>query len=125
MVTPATNSSLCNSTFRSGCERPDETGGREESASEVTGSDLGGTISSETRGMGSATGAGGAIDVIAAVCAMNESKVPAAVNCETKADGCNLNIAGESRDVKIRYALSCSYTYGGQTAAVVLKNSKC
>ncbi|MHC4432865.1 MAG: beta-ketoacyl-[acyl-carrier-protein] synthase family protein [Planctomycetota bacterium] len=78
-----------------------------------------------TKSMLSNTGAaGGAIDVIAAVCAMNEGEIPAAVNCDTKADGCNLNITGESRDVKIRYALSCSYTYGGQTAAVVLKNSK-
>jgi 3-oxoacyl-[acyl-carrier-protein] synthase II len=79
-----------------------------------------------TKSMLSNTGAAaGAIDVIAAACAMNEGKIPAAVNCETKADGCNLNITGQSRDVKIRYALSCSYTYGGQTAAVVLKNSRC
>ena len=79
-----------------------------------------------TKSMLSNTGAaGGAIDVIAAVCAMNEGKIPAAVNCDTKANGCNLNIAGESRDAKIRYALSCSYTYGGQTAAVVLKHNRC
>jgi 3-oxoacyl-[acyl-carrier-protein] synthase II len=77
-----------------------------------------------TKSMLSNTGAaGGAIDVIAAVCAMNEGKIPAAVNCETKADGCNLNITSESIDVKIRYALSCSYTYGGQTAAVALKKA--
>jgi len=75
-----------------------------------------------TKSMLSNTGAaGGAVDIIAAVCAMNEGKIPAAVNCDTKADGCNLNITGEPRDTKIRYALSCSYTYGGQTAAVVLK----
>ena len=75
-----------------------------------------------TKSMLSNTGAaGGAVDIVAAVCAMSEGIIPAAVNCDTKADGCNLNITGEPRDTKIRYALSCSYTYGGQTAAVVLK----
>ncbi len=79
-----------------------------------------------TKSMLSNTGAaGGAVDIVAAICAMNEGKIPAAVNCDTKADGCSLNIAAEQRDIDIRYALSCSYTYGGQTAAVVLKNSKC
>ncbi|MEA3225324.1 MAG: hypothetical protein U9Q07_05180, partial [Planctomycetota bacterium] len=58
---------------------------------------------------------------VAAACAMTEGKIPAAKNCDRKADGCNLNIAGEPRETNIRYALSCSYTYGGQTAAVVLK----
>ncbi len=76
-----------------------------------------------TKSMLSNTGAaGGAVDIIAAVCAMNEGKIPAAVNCDKKADGCNLNIANQPRDMKIRYALSCSYTYGGQTAAIVLKS---
>ena len=78
-----------------------------------------------TKSMLSNTGAaGGAVDIVAAVCAINEGKIPAAVNCDTKADGCSLNITAEPRDTKIRYALSCSYTYGGQTAAVVLRNSK-
>ena len=75
-----------------------------------------------TKSMLSNTGAaGGAVDIVAAVCAMNEGKIPAAVNCDTKADGCSLNITGEAQDAEVRYALSCSYTYGGQTAAVVLK----
>jgi len=75
-----------------------------------------------TKSMLSNTGAAsGAVDVIAAVCAMNEGRIPAAVNCDKKAEGCELNIATEAREAEIRYALSCSYTYGGQTAAVVLK----
>jgi 3-oxoacyl-(acyl-carrier-protein) synthase len=75
-----------------------------------------------TKSMLSNTGAAsGAIDVIAAVCAMAEGKIPAAKNCDKKADGCNLNIANQPQEKIIRYALSCSYTYGGQTAAVVLK----
>ena len=75
-----------------------------------------------TKSMLSNTGAaGGAIDVIAAVCAMNDSKIPAAVNCDNKAEGCNLNIVNQTIEKEVRHALCCSYTYGGQTAAVVLK----
>lgn len=75
-----------------------------------------------TKSMLSNTGAAaGAIDVIAALCAMNEQKIPAAKNCENIANGCNLNIAGTTIEKEINYVLCCSYTYGGQTAAVILK----
>jgi len=77
-----------------------------------------------TKSMLSNTGAAsGALDVVAAVCAMTEGKIPAARNCDNKAEGCNLNIAKETKQKKVRYALCCSYTFGGQTAALVLKNS--
>jgi len=76
-----------------------------------------------TKSMLSTTGAAsGVLDVIAAVYAMKEGKIPAAKNCDKKATGCNLNIVTKPVQTKIRYVLSCSYTYGGQTAAVVLKN---
>ena len=76
-----------------------------------------------TKSMLSNTGAAcGALDVIAAARAINEGKIPAAKNCEKKADGCNLNIIRRPVNKKIRYALCCSYTFGGQTAALVLKN---
>jgi len=75
-----------------------------------------------TKSMLSNTGAAsGALDVVAAVCAMTEDKIPAAKNCNRKAEGCNLNIAKEPKQKTIRYALCCSYTFGGQAAAVVLK----
>ena len=77
-----------------------------------------------TKSMLSNTGAAsGALDVIAAVCAMADGKIPAAKNCDKKADGCNLNIVTQPQQRQIRYALCCGYTYGGQTAAVVLKQS--
>ncbi|MBN2138620.1 MAG: beta-ketoacyl-[acyl-carrier-protein] synthase family protein [Sedimentisphaerales bacterium] len=77
-----------------------------------------------TKSMLSNTGAAsGAIDVIAATVAMNEDNIPAAKNCDRIADGCNLNIVRKPMKKKIRYALCCSYTYGGQTAAIVLKNT--
>jgi len=76
-----------------------------------------------TKSMLSNTGAAsGALDVIAAVCAMADGTIPAARNCDRKADGCNLNIVKHQKQANIRYALCSSYTYGGQTAAVVLKN---
>ncbi len=75
-----------------------------------------------TKSMLSNTGAaGGALDVIAAVYAMIDGKIPAAKNCDRKADGCKLNIVTKQQQKTIRYALCCSYTFGGQTAAVVLK----
>ncbi len=76
-----------------------------------------------TKSMLSNTGAAaGALDVVAAVCAMKDSLIPAAKNIDRKAQGCNLDIVTEPVSKKINYALCCSYTYGGQTAAVVLKN---
>ena len=75
-----------------------------------------------TKSMLSNTGAAaGALDVIAAVCAMTDGRIPAAKNCDRKAPGCNLNIVKQQQPANIRYVLCCSYTYGGQTAAVVLK----
>ena len=66
--------------------------------------------------------ASGAIDVIAAVKAIYEKTIPAAKNCDNKADGCDLNIVKQLQNKNIRYALCCSYTYGGQSAAVILKS---
>jgi 3-oxoacyl-[acyl-carrier-protein] synthase II len=75
-----------------------------------------------TKSMLSNTGtASGALDVIAAVCAMKEGTIPAVKNCDRKVNGCNLNIVRRPLQKKIRYAMCCSYTYGGQTAAVILK----
>ncbi|MBN2589367.1 MAG: beta-ketoacyl-[acyl-carrier-protein] synthase family protein [Sedimentisphaerales bacterium] len=66
--------------------------------------------------------ASGALDVIAATCAMKENKIPSSINCDNIAHGCNLNIVKKTIEKEIKYALCCSYTHGGQTAAVVLKN---
>jgi 3-oxoacyl-[acyl-carrier-protein] synthase II len=71
--------------------------------------------------LSNAGAAGGALDVIAGVCAMNEGIIPAAQNCDEKANGCNLNIPKRTLQKDIRHALVCGYTYGGQTAAVVLR----
>lgn len=75
-----------------------------------------------TKSMLSTTGAAaGALDVIAAVRAMNDRVIPPAKNFTKPADGCHLNVLTERREGAIRHALCCSHTFGGQTAAVVLK----
>jgi len=75
-----------------------------------------------TKSMLSNTGAAsGGLDVVAAICAMRDGIIPAAKNCQRIASGCNLNIIKTNTKADIRYALCCGYTYGGQTAAVILK----
>jgi len=75
-----------------------------------------------TKSMLSTTGAAsGALDVVAAVRAIAAGIIPAARNFERPAAGCRLNVATQRRDVRIRHVLCCSYTHGGQTAALVLK----
>jgi len=75
-----------------------------------------------TKSMLSTTGAAsGALDVVAAVRAMAQGIIPAARNFTRPAEGCRLNIATESRAAGIRHAMCCSYTHGGQTAALVFR----
>jgi len=75
-----------------------------------------------TKSMLSNTGAAaGALDVIAAVYAMKNGVIPAAQNLKKMAVGCNLNIVTQTLKKDIKNVLCCSYTYGGLTAAVVLK----
>ncbi|AQQ70873.1 3-oxoacyl-[acyl-carrier-protein] synthase 2 [Limihaloglobus sulfuriphilus] len=64
--------------------------------------------------------ASGIIDIILACKAMENSYIPAAKNCEENISG--LKISDKPIEKKINYALCCGYTFGGQTAAVVLKN---
>ncbi len=75
-----------------------------------------------TKSMLSNTGAAcGGLDIVAAICAMRNGKIPAAKNFEKIAAGCNLNIVKKEIKKDIGYALCCGYTFGGQTAAVILK----
>jgi 3-oxoacyl-[acyl-carrier-protein] synthase II len=75
-----------------------------------------------TKSMLSTTGAAsGALDVIAAVQAIDAGVIPAARNFAAPAAGIDLNVLTARREGPIRHVLVCSYTHGGQTAAVVLK----
>lgn len=76
-----------------------------------------------SKSMLSNTGAAaGALDLIVALSALREGFIPGARNCPQRGEGIRLNIQPESQTGPLRYALSCSYSYGGQTAAVILKN---
>jgi 3-oxoacyl-[acyl-carrier-protein] synthase II len=66
--------------------------------------------------------AAGALDTIAALMAMQQEKIPAAANCDNKAQGCKLNVSTKEQQKSIRHALCCGYSFGGQTAALVFKN---
>lgn len=75
-----------------------------------------------TKSMLSTTGAAsGALDAIATVQAITMGTIPAARNFEKAADGCRLRIATDSIRKTIEHAICCSYTHGGQTAALVIK----
>jgi 3-oxoacyl-[acyl-carrier-protein] synthase II len=75
-----------------------------------------------TKSMLSNTGAAcGGLDIISAAYAIRDSRIPAAKNCTRKAIGCNLNIVTTEQKTDIRYVLCCGYTYGGQTAVIILK----
>jgi 3-oxoacyl-[acyl-carrier-protein] synthase II len=65
--------------------------------------------------------AAGGLDCIAACMAITDGVIPAAKNCDKKASGCNLNITMQPQKKNINYVLICGYTFGGQTAAVILK----
>jgi 3-oxoacyl-[acyl-carrier-protein] synthase II len=65
--------------------------------------------------------AAGTIDLIAAVQAVHRQTVGASKNYDTPAQGCELNIAKQKINKDINCALCCGYSFGGQTAAVVVK----
>ena len=67
--------------------------------------------------------AAGAIDMIAAVKAIENGVIGPAINCE-QPDDYGLNIANEKTEKPIRYALCCGYSFGGQTSAIVLKKNE-
>jgi len=79
-----------------------------------------------TKGLLSNTGAAsGSLDLIAMVCAIRNGLIPAAKNCDQRAQGCGLNVVTRAVRARLRYGLCCSYTYGGQTAAIILGNAEC
>lgn len=65
--------------------------------------------------------AAGALDMAAAVLAIQHQTIGAAYNLETPIAGCRLLFPKKPASRTIRTVLCCGYSYGGQTAAVVLK----
>jgi 3-oxoacyl-[acyl-carrier-protein] synthase II len=65
--------------------------------------------------------AAGALDVIAASMAIANSKIGPSAYFANPAEGCELNIQNKAIETNIRYALCCGYSFGGQTAAIIIK----
>lgn len=74
------------------------------------------------KGMVSHTGAAaGSLDVAAAVKAIQTGKIGPSVNFQTPAAGCRLKLTRGVVEKPIRNVLCCGYSFGGQTAAVIVK----
>ena len=76
---------------------------------------------SSTKSMhGHALGAGGGIEAVACIKAMQHSWVPPTINLDEVGEGCDLDyIPNVGRDKKVTYAMSNSFAFGGLNAVLV------
>lgn len=76
---------------------------------------------SSTKSMtGHALGAGGGIEAVACIKAMQDSFVPATIGLDEPGDGCDLDyIPNVGREKKVNYAMSNSFAFGGLNAVLV------
>ncbi len=78
-------------------------------------------VSPLTGGFGDLAAGAGGVNLAVAAMAVHRQMIPPAVNFETPAEGCELNIARSAAEAEIKYVLSGSFSVGGQSAAIVLK----
>ena len=77
-------------------------------------------ISSTKSMTGHALGAGGGIEAVACIKAMNDSFVPATIGLDEAGEGCDLDyIPNVGRTKKVNYAMSNSFAFGGLNAVLV------
>ncbi len=74
-----------------------------------------------TGGIGSLFGGAGGVQVALAAMAVHTGVIPPTVNFAKPASGCELNLSPRARTADVRYAITASYTVGGQSCACVLK----
>jgi 3-oxoacyl-[acyl-carrier-protein] synthase-1 len=65
--------------------------------------------------------AGSGVDAAAAVLSLYHGRIPAALNTTDVQGGLQLNLANQTRDVKMKVAVSSVYSLGGQNAALIFK----
>jgi 3-oxoacyl-[acyl-carrier-protein] synthase II len=71
--------------------------------------------------LGHAGSAAGTLDIIAATLAIQNGKCGKAMNFQSAMPGCKLNILQQPLEKRFKYVLCCGYSFGGQSAAVLLK----
>jgi len=74
--------------------------------------------------IGNCGGGAGAIDLVTTVLALHEAKIPATLNSPNPPAEYGLNINQNNVEKKIENALTCCYTFGGQTAALAVSKMK-
>ena len=76
---------------------------------------------SSTKSMhGHPLGAGGGIEAVACIKAMQESWVPPTIGLDEPGDGCDLDyVPNVGRDLNVTYAMSNSFAFGGLNAVLV------
>lgn len=76
---------------------------------------------SSTKSMhGHPLGAGGGIEAVACIKAMQENWVPPTIGLDEPGDGCDLDyVPNVGRDLKVTYAMSNSFAFGGLNAVLV------
>ncbi len=78
-------------------------------------------ISSTKSQIGHLLGAAGAVEAIATLLSMENELIPATLNYETPDPECDLDYTPQTTKIAIRTAISNSFGFGGQNAALLLK----
>lgn len=77
-------------------------------------------ISSTKSMTGHPLGAGGGIEAAACIKAIEENWVPPTIGLDEPGEGCDLDyVPNKGRDMKVRYAMSNSFAFGGLNAVVI------
>ena len=77
-------------------------------------------ISSTKSMTGHPLGAGGGIEAAACIKAIEEGWVPPTIGLDEPGEGCDLDyVPNKGRDMKVRYAMSNSFAFGGLNAVVI------
>ena len=67
-------------------------------------------------------GAGGIVEVITCVQALNEGILPPTINLEHQDEACDLDyIPNTAREKQIEYAMSNAFGFGGQNSSIIVK----
>lgn len=79
-------------------------------------------ISSTKSQIGHLLGAAGSVETIATILSMEHSHIPATLNYETKDPECDLDYTQAAVESEINIALSNSFGFGGQNAALIFRS---